>query len=92
MTKKELIEKIEIMNKFKEEADQAKAAADEIENSIKKEMSKRGVETLIAGEYTIHWTSISSNRFDTARFKKEHMNLYKKFLKEGFSKRFCVSK
>ena len=69
----------------------AKAEADAIRDSIKQEMLDRDVEELTAGAYIIRWTSVLSNRFDTAGFKKVYGDLYKAFTKQTSSRRFSIS-
>ena len=69
----------------------AKTEADAIRSSIKTEMEERGVEKLQAGSYIIRWTSVLSNRFDSAAFKRVHDDLYKAFTKQVASRRFSIS-
>ena len=54
-------------------------------------MEERGVEELQAGSYIIRWTSVLSNRFDSAAFKRVHDDLYKAFTKQVASRRFSIS-
>ena len=46
---------------------------------------------LQAGSYIIRWTSVLSNRFDSAAFKRVHDDLYKAFTKQVASRRFSIS-
>ena len=70
MSRNELIVKIEALNEWEAMMEEAKTEADAIRNSIKTEMEERGVEELQAGSYIIRWTSVLSNRFDSAAFSR----------------------
>lgn len=91
MSKSELITKIEALNEWENVIEEAKAEAEAIRDSIKSEMLEQDTEELIAGKYIIRWTSVLSNRFDTASFKKVYADLYKAFTKQSSSRRFTIS-
>jgi predicted phage-related endonuclease len=91
MTKTEIITKIEKLHEWEKLAEEAKAEADAIRDSLKAEMLERETEELIAGSYIIRWTSVLSNRFDTTSFKKLYGELYKSFTKQTASRRFTIS-
>ena len=91
MSRNELIAKIEALNEWEAMMEEAKTEADAIRSSIKTEMEERGVEKLQAGSYIIRWTSVLSNRFDSAAFKRVHDGLYKAFTKQVASCRFSIS-
>ena len=91
MSRNELIAKIEALNEWETLMEEAKSEADAIRSSIKTEMEERGVEELQAGSYIIRWTSVLSNRFDSAAFKRVHDDLYKAFTKQVASRRFSIS-
>ena len=55
------------------------------------EMDAQQAEEVRAGEYTIRYKLVSSNRFDSTAFKKTHPALYADFTKESVSTRFTVS-
>lgn len=60
----------------------------EYENKIKAQMGEN--EKAIAGERTITWKSITSNRFDSKRFSAEYPDLYNKYTKPSSYRRFAV--
>lgn len=91
MSKNEILSKIEELNEWEALIEEAKAKADELRNSIKEEMDARDVEELIAGQYIVRFTSVTSSRFNTTAFKSQHNDLYKNFLKEVSSRRFTIS-
>ena len=91
MSANELEKRIEKLQEWEALAEEAKAEADAIRDSIKAEMLERDTEELKAGKYIVRWTSVLSNRFDTTGFKKVYGELYKAFTKQTESRRFTIS-
>ena len=91
MSRNELIAKIEALNEWEAVIEEAKAEADALRDSIKQEMMERDAEELTVGRYIIRWTSVISNRFDTAAFKRTYGDLYKAFTRQSASRRFTIS-
>lgn len=91
MSRNELIAKIEALAEWEAVIEEAKAEADTLRDSIKQEMMERDTEELTVGRYIIRWTSVISNRFDTAAFKRTYGDLYKTFTRQSASRRFTIS-
>ena len=91
MSKKEMVALIETMNNYDELAAKAKAKADDIREAIKEEMVRLDTEELTAGAYSVRFTNVISNRFDSTTFKRLYADLYKDFTKPVSSRRFTVS-
>lgn len=91
MTNAEIITKIEALNEWEALLEEAKAEADAIRDDLKAEMLSQETEELSAGQYIVRWTSVTSNRFDSANFKKALPEIYKAYLKQVSSKRFSIS-
>ena len=91
MSINELEIRIEKMQEWETIATEAAAEAEAIRDTIKAEMLERNTEELQAGRFIIRWTSVVSNRFDSAAFKKVHGELYRAFCKAVNSKRFSIS-
>ena len=91
MSRNELIAKIEALAEWEAVIEEAKAEADALRDSIKQEMMERETEELTVGRYIIRWTSVISNRFDTAAFKKTYGELYQSFTRQSTSRRFTIS-
>ena len=91
MTEKELIAAIESYKEWTALQEEAAAMVDSLKDSIKAEMTARGVEELTAGQYTARFTTVLSNRFDTTAFKKVLPDVYKAYTKQTISRRFSVS-
>ena len=71
--------------------EEAKAEADSIRDEIKNEMLNRNTEELTAGQYTVRYTTVLSNRFDSTAFKKALPEVYKAYTKASTSRRFTIS-
>ena len=91
MSKYEIERLIETMNNYDDLASKAKAKADAIRDTLKGEMLRLGAEELTAGAYILRYTSVVSNRFDSATFKRLYADLYKDSTKPVSSRRFSVS-
>lgn len=86
-----IISQIEALHEWEEIIEEAKAAAEAIKDTLKAEMLERGTEELEAGQYIIRWTNVTTNRFDSASFKKNLPDLYKAYMKQSISRRFSIS-
>lgn len=91
MSQNELVSKIQQLNEWEELMEEARAEAEALRDAIKAEMLAQNTEELTAGAYIIRWTSVLSNRFDTAAFKREHGDLYRQFTKQVSSRRFSIA-
>lgn len=92
MTKKALIEKIEMLNEAEAQLDEISKVVESLKDEIKAEMLRKKLEEYEVGKYIIRWTSVLSNQFDTKAFKQSHTKLYKEFTKQVASRRFKISK
>lgn len=82
---------IEELNELEAIAEEAKAEAEAIKDSLKAIMAEQDTEELITDRFVIHWTSVLSNRFDTTTFKREHAEMYKQYTKQTASRRFSIA-
>ena len=71
-------------------AAEAAAEIDALKDTIKREMDRRGVEELEAGQYIARFTTVTSNRLDTTAMKKKLPEVYAAFTKQVTSRRFSV--
>ena len=62
-----------------------------IKDKIKAEMSERGTDEIITGEYKIRYKTVKSSRFDTKAFKEAHKDLYSAFVKDNITTRFTIA-
>ena len=91
MSSIEIVGKTEALKEWEALAAEAAAEIEALKDCIKKEMDKRGVEELEAGQYIARFTTVLSNRFDTTCFKKEHAEMYKQYTKQTTSRRFSIA-
>jgi len=91
MSINEMETKIRKMQEWEQLAAEAKAEAEALKDEIKAEMLAQQTEQMTAGKFTIHWTSVLTNRFDTTTFKREHAEMYKQYTKQSASRRFSVA-
>ncbi len=92
MSTNEIITKIEELNEWEQLLEEAKEQVESIKDMLKEVMMRNNTEELdVAGKYIIRWTSVTSNKFDSATFKKELPEVYKAYLKQTLSRRFSIS-
>jgi predicted phage-related endonuclease len=87
----EITGKIEALKEWEALLAEATAEVEAIKDEIKRELDRRGVEELEAGQYIARFTTVLSNRFDTTAFKREHGELYRMYTKQSTSRRFSIS-
>jgi putative phage-type endonuclease len=83
----ELISQLESVNEEIKKYQERKA---EIENKIKAMLGE--YECGYTDDYTVKWSVVNSNRFDSKRFAKEHPDLYRQYLQTSTYRRFSISK
>lgn len=91
MTTAEMMEKIDALAEWERLMNEAKAEAESIKDSLKAELTGRGVEELEVGPHILRYTTVLTSRFDTTGFKRIYSDLYTAFTKQTTSKRFSVA-
>lgn len=91
MSKNDIVSKIEALKEWEALLEEAQAEVESLKDDLKAELTDRGVEELVAGQYVVRYTSVLSNRFDSTAFRKSYGDLYKTFTKQIASKRFSVA-
>ncbi len=79
---KELME----LRRMREELD---AEITSMEDEIKKVMGDE--EMLLAGAYKVLWKEITTSRFDSTKFKKDHADLAAAYTKTTTCRRFTIN-
>ena len=79
---KELME----LRRMKEELE---AEITAMEDEIKQTMGEE--EILLAGAYKVLWKTVTSSRFDSVRFRKEHAELAEAYTKTTTTRRFTIN-
>lgn len=62
-----------------------------LKDEIKEDMDSKGLEEQKVGDYMIRFITVVTSRFDSSKLKKEHADLYSRYLKETSSRRFTVA-
>lgn len=91
MSTNDLVMKVEKLKELEELLEEVKTEAESVRDEIKQEMLTQDTEELEAGQYIIRWTSVLTNRFDTAAFKKVLPDVYKAYTKQITSRRFTIA-
>lgn len=91
MSSMELVQHIEKLQEWENLIEEARAEAEQLRDLIKQEMLLRDTEELQVGMYTVRWTSVLTQRFDSTAFKKALPDMYKNFIKQSASRRFTIS-
>lgn len=72
-------------------ADELDAEIEDIKDKIKAEMDSRNVQEVNAGMFKIKYQLITSERFDSKRFREENEELYKSYQKKVITRRFTIN-
>lgn len=91
MSTMEIVSMVKELREMEELLEEVKAEAETLRDKIKAEMVKRDVEELEAGQFTVRYTSVLSNRFDSTAFKKVMPEVYKAYTRQVSSRRFTIS-
>ena len=70
---------------------QAEAALTELEGELKQYMLDSGYAELVGDEHTATYQPVTSNRFDSARFKADNPNMYEAYKRTDTTMRFTFS-
>ena len=88
---KEFLEKIRTIKELEQQKKQADEKIDELKGDIKTYMDKNSTSELTVDIFTVHYTEIETERFDSKALKAADEELYKKYLKSSTSKRFSIT-
>ena len=71
--------------------EELKELKEEKEAEIKKLLDNAGLEELQVGAFTIRFTNVVRNNFNTSAFKKKYLELYNAFIKQTNYRKFTIS-
>ena len=63
----------------------------EKESLIKSVLDEAGVEELQIGAFTVRFTNVIRNNFNTSAFKKKYLELYNAFIKQTNYRKFTIA-
>lgn len=67
------------------------AEREKLKEEIKKDIQKKGIDQVKAGNFIVRCKKIISSRFDSKRFRADHEDLYKSYQKKQEAMRFSVT-
>ena len=91
MSTTEIATKIEDIKTIQAMIDELTADMESKKDEIKAEMTARNVEEMTVSCFKVRYTTVTTNRFDSAAFKKTHNDLYEQYTKPSTSKRFSIA-
>lgn len=89
MSNPSMEERVKELQELKHMREELEAEINAIEDEIKQSMGEE--ETLLAGAFKVIWKNVTSSRFDSTRFKKDHAELAAAYMKQTTVRRFTVS-
>ena len=89
MSDRNMEPKVKELMELKRMKEELEAEITTLEDQIKARMGAE--ETLLAGAFKVSWTTYTTNRFDSARFKKDHAELAAAYTKQATARRFSIN-
>lgn len=89
MTMQNMESRVKELQELKRMKEELEAEITAIEDEIKKTMGDE--EILLAGAYKVTWKPVTSSRFDSTAFKKDHADLAAAYMKTSTTRRFLVA-
>ena len=88
MSANEIQSKARELKELKVMKDELEAEITAIEDALKAAMGEQ--EEMLCGEYKLTYQTVSTSRFDSARFRREHADLADTYTRATTYRRFCV--
>ena len=88
MSANEIQSKARELKELKVMKDELEAEIAAIEDALKTAMGEQ--EEMLCGEYKLTYQTVSTSRFDSARFRREHAELADAYTRATTYRRFCV--
>ncbi len=76
MSTREITAKVKKIKELQIKADELSAQIESLKDEVKAEMTSQGVEELTAGAFKVSYKPVNQTRFDTAKFKSLHADIY----------------
>lgn len=91
MSTNELTAKVRKLKRLQLKAEELNDEIKAVQDELKAIMTAQNLEEMKAGTFKIRFIPVTSNLFDTAAFKKTHLDLYNQYIKQTTSRRFSVA-
>ena len=90
ITNTNLEEEIKAIRAIEAKEQELKELRQEKEALVKKILDDAGLEELKVGAFTVRFTNIVRNNFNTTAFKKRYLELYNAFIKQTNYRKFTI--
>lgn len=91
MSNTDLTAKIRELKDLKAMAEELAEEICTIEDELKNHMTEQNLEEMTVGIFKVKYTTVQSNRFDSAAFKRTHADMYSQYSKQITTKRFVIA-
>ncbi len=91
MTERMISNRIRKLKELENQRAELDKQIEALKDEIKEDMDSKGLEEQKVGDYMIRFITVVTSRFDSSKLKKEHADLYSRYLKETSSRRFTVA-
>lgn len=91
MTERMISNRIRKLKELENQRAELDKQIEALKDEIKEDMDSKGLEEQKVGDYVVRFITVVTNRFDSSRLKKEHADLYSRYLKETSCRRFTVA-
>ena len=89
-TNTNLEDEIKLIRTLEDEIGRLTQLKQEKEQLIKSVLDKAGLEEMTIGAFTVRFTNIVRNNFNTTAFKKKYLELYNAFIKHSIYRKFTI--
>ena len=89
MTERQIANRVKKIKELEAQVNFITKEIDALKAEIQFEMQDQ--EHLDACEFIVNWVNVVTSRLDVSRIKKELPDIYNKYIKETFSRRFSIS-
>lgn len=90
MSKTKLQAMVEELVSLRELAVELADEIDTLQDVIKADMQRQGVDTIEAGKHTVRWAVVKSSRFDSKAFQAAYPSIYGQYTRATEYRRFTV--
>lgn len=87
----EIYGKLTTLHELEALISEAEEEAEAIRTELKAHMTEHGTSELRAGKYRARYTEVTSSRFDSAAFKRDHADVYAAYTRRTVSHRFSLT-
>lgn len=91
MTERMIVNRVRKLKELEAQQKEIEEQIEALKAEIKADMQRKDLEEQKAGDYTVKFTTIISNRFDGKAFKADHSKLYDQYMRATESRRFSIA-